>query len=140
MTQSDVLADRYGSRAKRSGGRWTRWVLLGVGVVVGAVVAVVAYRNLGPQPIETTVTSFDTSGGDSVAVTFVVTRDQPERPAVCIVRARTDDGIEGGRREVYIPPGNGSVPASTVVHTSGRPTTGEVFGCSYQVPAYLGKN
>jgi hypothetical protein len=73
----------------------------------------------------------------SVRVTFQVVRRQPDRAAVCIVRARSIDGDETGRKEVYVPPGPRSVLAETVLRTSRRPVTGEVFGCSYEVPGYL---
>jgi Domain of unknown function (DUF4307) len=66
-----------------------------------------------------------------------VVRQEPQRPAVCIVRARSQDGDETGRKEVYVPPGGDSVLASTLLRTSRRPVTGEVYGCSYDVPPYL---
>jgi hypothetical protein len=136
-TRSEVLADRYGRRARRPAPRWVRWALLGVFVVAGLVVAVVGYRNLGAQPIEADETGFVVQDDHAVQITFTVTRDQPERPAVCIVRARDANGSETGRREVLIVPGAGTVRSTTLLHTIARPNTGEVFGCSYQVPAYL---
>jgi len=66
-----------------------------------------------------------------------VVRQTPEQPVVCIVRARAEDGDEAGRREVLVAPGADTVRATTVLRTSKVPVTGEVFGCSYQVPAYL---
>ncbi len=72
--------------------------------------------------------------------TFEVTRDTPDRPAVCIVRTRIRDGEEGGRREVLIPPGPAAVNVTTTIRSSDEPVTADVFGCSYQVPAYLSKD
>ncbi|GAA3855961.1 DUF4307 domain-containing protein [Saccharothrix violaceirubra] len=127
---------RYG-RPRRPLPRWARWSLPVVGVLVGGVVAWVGYRNLGTAPVEAKQTAFQVLDDSSVAVTFEVFRQTPDRPVVCIVRARADDGDEAGRREVLVPAGAETVRPKTVVRTSKRPTTGEVFGCSYQVPPYL---
>jgi hypothetical protein len=111
-------------------------MLLGVVILVGIVVAVVAYRNLGPQPITGTQTAL-VFNDHSVKITFVVTRDHPERPADCIVRALSQNGAEVGRKEVYVPAAGGSIQLNTVLHTSNQPVTGDVYGCSYRVPPYL---
>jgi Domain of unknown function (DUF4307) len=107
-------------------------------LAAGTAIAVIGYRNLGSAPIEAKQTAFEVIDDGSVEVTFQVVRDQPQRAAVCIIRARSRDGDETGRKEVYVPPGPRSVLASTVLRTSRRPVTGEVFGCSYDVPVYLG--
>ena len=111
-------------------------MLLGAVILVGIVVALVAYRNLGPQPITGTQTALVFSD-HSVRITFVVTRDHPERPADCIVRALSQNGAEVGRKEVYVPAAGGSIQLNTVLHTSNQPVTGDVYGCSYRVPPYL---
>jgi Domain of unknown function (DUF4307) len=111
--------------------------LLALVVLGGLGVAVLGYRNLGPQPIEGRQTAFRVIDDGSVRITFQVVRQQPERPAMCIARARSSDGDETGRKEVFVPPGPRSVLAETVLRTSRRPVTGEIFGCSYDVPEYL---
>ncbi|GAB1508360.1 DUF4307 domain-containing protein [Actinophytocola sp. KF-1] len=131
-----LLEDRYGAKPKRTSRR-TYWVIGAIALVVSGVVAWIGYRNLGTAAIETQVTSFSNLPDDRMTMTFDVTRDAPERPAVCIVRVRVLDGSEGGRKEVYIPPGAGTMTMDTVVTSSGEPVTADVFGCSYQVPAYL---
>jgi len=108
-----------------------------IAVLVGALVAWVGYRNLGTKPVEGKQTAFQVLDERSVEITFEVVRETPERAVVCIVRARSDDGDEAGRREVLVPPGPGTAYGTTVLRTSKPPVTGEVFGCSYQVPAYL---
>nr|WP_232328239.1 DUF4307 domain-containing protein [Kibdelosporangium sp. MJ126-NF4] len=125
---------RYGSRTRQLS-RTRKWVLTGVGLLLAAGAAFVAYRNLGSAPIEGERTAFSPAGPDSVRITFAVTRDDPGRQAVCVVRARVRDGSEGGRKEVLIPPGESTI--STVIKSSGEPVTADVYGCSYQVPAYL---
>jgi hypothetical protein len=132
----DLLEARYGSRFDRRARRWVRWILLGVVILAGGVVAVVAYRNLGPQPITGTQTALVFSDR-SVRITFVVTRDHPERPGDCIVRALSRDGAEVGRKEVYVPAAGGSIQLTTVLHTSNQPVTGDVYGCTYRVPPYM---
>lgn len=112
-------------------------VLLVVVALAGIGLAVVGYRNLGSPPIEGRQTAFRVTDDSTVELSFQVVRAHPERPAVCIVRARSEDGDETGRKEVYIAPGSRSVVEKTVLRTSRRPVTGEVFGCSYDVPRYL---
>ena len=75
--------------------------------------------------------------GNAVQLRLTVIRDDPAAPAVCIVRARSRDGEETGRKELFVPPAAGPIVLSTVVHTSRPPVTAEVYGCSFQVPAYL---
>ncbi|SDG77739.1 protein of unknown function [Lentzea fradiae] len=137
MAQRTLPEGRYGTKATGQPTRWARWALLAVAVAFGVLIAFVAYRNWGTKPIEAEQTAFTLLDDERVEVTFQVSRDQPERPAVCIIRARSKDGDEAGRREVLVPPGNSVVVETTVVRASKPPVTGEVFGCSYQVPAYL---
>jgi len=133
---STLLEDRYGARPRRTSRR-TYWVIGAVALVVSGFVAWIAYQNFGTAPIETQSTSFENLPDDAMRMTFEVTRDAPERPAVCIVRARVLNGSEGGRKEVYIPPGGSAMTMTTVIQSSGEPVTADVFGCSYQVPDYL---
>jgi hypothetical protein len=131
-----VLEDRYGTKPKRTSRR-TYWVVGAIALVVSGVVAWIGYVNFGTAPIETQTTSYANLPHDQMKMTFEVTRDTPERPAVCIVAARVLNGSEGGRKEVYIPPAQGAITMTTVITSSGKPVTADVFGCSYQVPAYL---
>lgn len=117
--------------------RWQFAVLVGVVLAACLGVAVTAYRNLGTAPIEAKQTGFTVLDQGRVEITFQVVRDQPRRPVVCIVRSRSIDGAETGRKEVLVAPGAANTFATTVLHTSRPPVTGEVFGCSYQVPPYL---
>lgn len=127
---------RYGKPpAKRS--RRTTAALIALGVLAGGVVAYVAYVNLGSAPIEAERTSFGNLPGNQMQLVFDVTRQTPDKAAVCIVRTRGLDGSEGGRKEVYIAPGPSPVRVTTVISSSSEPVTADVFGCSYQVPAYL---
>lgn len=136
---STLLEDRYGRKPKRAGKR-VYWVVGAIALVVSGFVAWVGYVNFGTAPIDTQTTSFASLPHHQMRMTFEVTRDTPGRPAVCIVRARNLDGGEGGRKEMYIPPAEGAIRVTTVITSSGDPVTADVFGCSYQVPAYLSKH
>jgi len=137
VAQRTLPEGRYGKQAKRPMAKWLRVLLPVLGVLVGVGVALVGFRNLGTQPIEAKQTAFEVIDDGSVEVTFEVARDEPDRAAVCVIRARSEDGDETGRREVLVPPGRSTVLETTILHTSKKPVTGEVFGCSYQVPVYL---
>jgi hypothetical protein len=138
-TTENRLADRYGVRPAGARRRWPRWLALGVVLAVAAGLAVIGYRNLASTPISAEVLSFTVLDDHSVRITLAVTRDQPAQAADCIVRTRSADGTESGRREVFIPSGDSPRQVDTVLQSVRRPATGEVFGCSYQVPPYLGK-
>lgn len=136
MTASQLPEGRYGRRTRRSP-RWAVPAGLVLAVLVGLAVAVIGYRNLGTTPIQGQAVSFTLLPGNAVRLRLSVTRNDPSQPAVCIVRARSRDGEETGRKEVYVPPAAGSVVLSTVVQTSRPPVAADVYGCSLQVPAYL---
>jgi hypothetical protein len=137
VTGRQLPEGRYGVTRPRSGGTTRRWVLGAAGVLFGCGIAYLGYVNLGSPPIDAERVGYDPLDTSSVKIIFDVTRDQPQRPAVCVVRALALDGSEGGRREVLIPPGRSSTRVSAVIRSAADPVTADVFGCSYQVPAYL---
>jgi Domain of unknown function (DUF4307) len=140
--QNDMIerpAARYGqqrlSRSKR------RWIAIGLGVlvlVVGIVIAVIASQRLGTGEVKGELGGYQLIDDETAQVTITVTRDDPSRPVVCIVRARSIDGSETGRREVLVPPSaQKTVQVTTVVKTSKPPVVGDVYGCGTNVPPYL---
>ncbi|RZQ63546.1 DUF4307 domain-containing protein [Amycolatopsis suaedae] len=135
---------RYGRSRRRTGTPTKRWqrVLAGAAAVAfGGVLTYVAYQNLGSTPIEAQRLGFAEQPGPAPAmsITIDVTRDEPAKPGVCIVRVRDISGAESGRREVYVPPGETSTVITSVVQSMTRPVTADVFGCSYSVPEYLSR-
>ncbi|HZA11677.1 DUF4307 domain-containing protein [Mycobacterium sp.] len=109
-------------------------LVLGAGVVI----AIVGYQRLGPSDIEGTMAAYRLIDDETVSVTITVRRSDPSRPAVCIVRARSKDGTETGRRELLVLPSDrASVQVTTTVKASRPPVMGDVYGCGYNVPAYL---
>jgi hypothetical protein len=130
------LEQRYGTRPRPTSRR--TYLLLGAfAILLGSVVAWLGYVNLGTAPIETQQTRFENLPDNAMRFTFEISRDEPSRPAVCIVRVRVLDGSEGGRKEVLVPPGAASMQVTTVIRSTEEPVTANVFGCSYQVPSYL---
>jgi hypothetical protein len=158
VTAGQLPEDRYGPRHRRHS-RWAAPLWLALALLTGLAVALIGYHNLGPSPVESQTLTFtllpDRPGGTahhdagtpagaapatdsySVSLRFQVTREDPTRAAVCVVRARSLDGEETGRKEVYVPPGAGPVQLTTIIHTSRPPVTADVYGCSLQVPPYL---
>lgn len=133
------MSDRYGqqpgSRLRR------RWVIAGSTafiLVAGVAVAVVGYQRLGRSEVAGSLASYNLVDSETVEVTITVTREDPSRPAVCIVRGRSKDGSETGRREVLVPPATSeSVQVTTFVKTARPPVMGDVYGCGLDVPGYL---
>lgn len=137
MTQQ-LPEGRYGARARTRRRPVLRWLLTGTVLVVLTIASVVSYRNIGSAPIEGKQVAFEVLDESSVQITFQVRRDEPGRPVDCVVRARSEDGAEIGRKEVLVRPSEGTTTIEeTVLRTSALATTGEVFGCTYNVPEYL---
>ncbi len=108
------------------------------GGLVGLGVAWVGYQNLSATPVSGDQLAFTLVDDSTVSIRFDVTRDDPSQPAVCILRARSRDGSETGRREVYVPPSTETVVTVTsTVRTSKPPVASDVYGCGLDVPAYL---
>ncbi|MDQ0379215.1 DUF4307 domain-containing protein [Amycolatopsis thermophila] len=128
---------RYG-KPPRASRRWRVWAFGILAVVVGGVVAWIGYVNLGAAPISAERVTFEELPGNAMSISINVTRDDPGRPGVCIVRTRDLSGAESGRKEVYVPGGTSRV--DTVIRSIDRPVTADVYGCSYDIPAYLSRS
>lgn len=132
-------AARYGrQRLTRSSRRRLAIILSIVIVAAGVALALVAYQRLGTGEVKGDLGGYRLVGADSVEVTVSVTRKDPSRPVVCIIRARSIDGAEIGRREVLVPPSTAAtVQVSAVVKATRQPVVGDVYGCGTDVPGYL---
>jgi hypothetical protein len=132
-------AARYGRQ--RLTRRNRRWIAIGLTVLVlavGVTIAVIASQRLGTGDVKGELGGYQLVDDETVQVTITVTRDDPSRPVVCIVRARSIDGSETGRREVLVPPSTQkTVQVTTVVKASRPPVVGDVYGCGTDVPSYL---
>jgi hypothetical protein len=130
---------RYGrQRLSRRSRRRLAIGLFLLSVVVGVAIAFVGFQRLGTGDVEGTLGGYRLIDEGTAEVTISVTRKDPSRPVVCIVRARSIDGSETGRREVLVPPSSrATVQVTTIVKTSRPPVVGDVYGCGSAVPAYL---
>jgi hypothetical protein len=132
-------AARYGRQRLSRGTR--RRIAAGLTVLilaVGVAIAIVASQRLGSGDVEGKLAGYQIVDSETVSVTLNVTRDDPSRPVVCIVRARSIDGSETGRREVLVPPSSqATVHVTTIVKSSRPPVVGDVYGCGTDVPSYL---
>lgn len=132
-------AARYGSREQPRLSR--RWILIAVAALVlvaGVIVAVVAYQRFGSGEVKGELTGYQLLDDETVQVTIGVERPDPSEPVVCIVRARSKDGSETGRREILVPPGSDRVVQVTAeVKSTRKPVMGDIYGCGTDVPSYL---
>jgi Domain of unknown function (DUF4307) len=107
-------------------------------VVAGVAIAFVGFQRLGTGDVKGELVGYQLVDDETVEVTINVTRADPSRPVVCIVRGRSFDGSETGRREVLVPPSTqATVQVSAAVKTSKPPVVGDVYGCGTDVPSYL---
>jgi len=105
-------------------------------ILIGA--AAVAYQRFEGTEVEGEMAAYEVLDDQTVSVTISVTRKDPARPASCIVRARSRDGAETGRREILIPPSESkTVQVTTTVKSYKRPFVGDIYGCGINVPSYL---
>ncbi|BBX91041.1 DUF4307 domain-containing protein [Mycolicibacterium boenickei] len=130
---------RYGSRhMSRRTRRWITFALVGLVVAAGVALAVVAFQRLGTGEVKGELSAYELVDNQTVSVTVGVTRPDPSKPVVCIVRARSIDGSETGRREILVAPSDQTVVQVTAeVKSSRPPVIGDVYGCGTDVPSYL---
>ncbi|WP_280271411.1 DUF4307 domain-containing protein [Nocardia wallacei] len=134
---AERVADRYGTGPRRRR-RWLPYLLGAVVVLAGLIVAYAGYRQFGPEDIEPDQLGYTIANDSTLDIHIKVTREHPDRPVVCFVRAMDSDQAEVGRREVLIPPStSGTVELTATIRTTGRPAAGDIYGCSDKVPAYL---
>ena len=135
----DRPAARYGrQRISRRSRRWWAIGLTALVLVAGVVVAIVASQRLGSGDVQGELGGYQLVDDETLSVTVKVTRSDPSRPVVCIVRARSIDGSETGRREVLVAPSSqDTVNITTIVKSTRPPVVGDVYGCGTDVPPYL---
>lgn len=118
-----------------------RRVVLGLTAAVlaaGVAVAVVGYQRIGTAEVTGTLAGYQVIDDETASVIISVTRKNPARPVACIVRVRSSDGSETGRREVLVPPADqATVQVTTTLKSSKPPLMADIYGCGADVPAYL---
>lgn len=143
MTESEpgqhVPQERYGRPPMPETTR--RRIVMGLGALVTAALiagAVAAYFRFEGNDVEGTMGAYEVLDDQTVAVTISVTRKDPSTPAVCIVRARSKDGAETGRREILVEPADTkTIQVTAVVKSYQRPFVGDIYGCGTAIPPYL---
>jgi Domain of unknown function (DUF4307) len=107
-------------------------------VAAGVAVAIVGYQRLGTSDVTGSLAGYQVIDGETASVTISVTRSDPSRPVDCIVRVRSKDGSETGRREVLVSPSDQTtVQVTTTVKSSKPPAMADIYGCGTEVPGYL---
>jgi hypothetical protein len=134
-----LMSSRYGRRQMASATRRRVTIALTVlAVVAGVAVAVLGYRRFEGDPVEGEMAAYEVLDNKTVSVTISVTRKDPTAPVVCIVRARSKDGAETGRREILVGPAQTPTVQVTATVTTYKPSfMGDIYGCGTNVPGYL---
>lgn len=131
-----TASTRYPARPPRRG---RQLVVRLMSVLVAAGLALLLYTRFGgTDKASGEETGFDLVDDSTLALRFDVTRSDPSVPVFCIVRSRSIDGSETGRRDVSVPPGTETLTSMEVlVRSSLPPVAGNVYGCGTEVPEYL---
>jgi len=141
MTEAPISRPeaRYGrSRLSRIPRRWVIITLGALVVVAGLVIAVIGYHRFGTSDVKGTMAGYRVIDDQTASITISVTRSDPSRPVDCIVRVRSKDGSETGRRELLVPPSDAAtVQVTTTVKSFEPPVVADIYGCGTDVPAYL---
>jgi hypothetical protein len=141
MTEAPISRPeaRYGrARLSRISRRWVVVALGALVVAAGVLVAVIGYHRLGTSDVKGSLAGYRVIDDQTASITISVTRSNPSRPVDCIVRVRSADGSETGRREVLVPPSQeATVQVTTTVKSSQPPLVADIYGCGTDVPAYL---
>lgn len=71
-------------------------------------------------------------------MTVDITRDDSDKPALCIITALDESTAEVGRREAVVAAGGSDTTRLVVdVPTHTNAVAGDVYGCSTVFPSYL---
>lgn len=130
---------RYGRTRLRAVPRRLAAIALGaLAVALVFALASLGYHRLTAGDVKGELFGYQVIDDQTVSVKITVTRPDPSRPVVCIVRVRAADGSESGRRELLVPPSeSATVQVTTTVKSSRPPVMGDVYGCGTDVPGYL---
>ena len=138
MSTATGPAGRYPAPRRFSASKALALVMGALVIALGFGVAYLGYTKFTTPDVDGSLVSFVIVDDETVNIRLNVSRDDPSKAAVCIVRSRSRDGTETGRREVLIPESSaGSVDVQTFVKTSQPPALGDLYGCSLNVPSYL---
>ncbi|MDH2392173.1 DUF4307 domain-containing protein [Streptomyces sp. HNM0663] len=120
---------RYGRSADERADRKLKVVgaVLGVGLV--AMVGWFGYDYIAGQKISAEIIKFDVASADEVQVHLEVRKDA-DATGSCVVRSRSEEGVEVGRLEVPVDrPGQTRIDRVVKVRTTAQATSAELVGC-----------
>ncbi|NUU21031.1 MAG: DUF4307 domain-containing protein [Streptomycetaceae bacterium] len=133
--ESAAPHDRYGRRTPRTGanGRAGKDRNLRIAFVVFLVLLVSGTvwigLNQANREIRASIPAFRVTSDRTVEAQIEVRKDK-DKEAVCVLRSRSEDGTEVGRKEVRIPAASSkTVTVTEVLQTTDRPNTAELDGC-----------
>jgi hypothetical protein len=139
MTDRPRPQSRYGRPGLSAAARRRVVVALAaLTVAATAALATVAYQRLHSSDVDGSLAAYRVLDDETVSVTISVTRADPAQPVDCIVRVRSEDGSETGRREVLVAPSDQKTVQVTTTLASSKPAVvGDIYGCGADVPDYL---
>lgn len=138
MTET-IPSDRYPMPQGSVRGSRITAIVLTIGVILlGLAVAWLAYNKFEAKDIKSEMLQYSIVDDSTIALSFTVTREEPSEAAVCIVRSRSRDGSETGRREVVVQPSeHETVQIDTQIATTQPPAVADIYGCGSTIPVYL---
>jgi Domain of unknown function (DUF4307) len=126
---------RYGRRrdpaARSTGRRLIPYLLVGIGALIGLLLAVRLYQQYGNPQYRAEVLGVEEYTDDHVTMRLRVYKPAGAA-AVCRVRARSRTGLPVGAADVPVPAGAADARSAAVTFrltTSERPVSAEVVGC-----------
>jgi len=124
--ENDLLATRYGKKAKLSKGRW-QWIsIVGIALmIIGALIATIANYN----PVQSQDLGFSVKDSTQVVLDFEVTKPL-DAVAVCSLEALNEQFGQVGYKTIEIgPQETGKVRLSVSINTTELATTALVDEC-----------
>jgi len=119
-------------------GRRAKIAVTALAIAAGLAVAAIGYQRFTGSDVDGKMAAYEVLDNQTVSVTISVTRKDPGTPVVCIVRARSKDGAETGRREILVGASEAkTVQVTTTVKSYRQPLMGDIYGCGTDVPQYL---
>jgi hypothetical protein len=109
---------RYGRRrSERKRRPWLTALILGLVLAASAGIGYRLYKQYGSPGYAPRILAETERTANRVTIRFEVRSRHPERPGVCLVRARASDGLVVGSAEVPVPAGKRVVQTYTLVTT-----------------------
>ncbi|WP_018023537.1 DUF4307 domain-containing protein [Corynebacterium ulceribovis] len=117
-----------------------KWIVVGL-VVMLALTGIYMYVQMGrtvSADVKMTAAGWDVVSDDEIVAIVDVTRDDPAKPAYCVVYALNYEVAEVGRRSFLVQPDDvGGIRLEVSIPTRERAVTISEYGCSSELPSYM---